>query len=374
MRHFPLGAGRRNVLIIVSVAFVILCSTLLLGKLLPHGKISIALHKFSNYWLGLFIYLLFFIIMTDVLVIVIKQINRYKPLKLLTYSWIYPVSFSVIVVLAAFFVVYGTMHAKNIVTNSYEVTVKKDGGKNENLNIVLVSDFHLGYSVGCAMMESMVEKINVLQPDLVIVAGDIVDNDYDALDDPQKLAEILRGIQSRYGVYATYGNHDVAEVLIGGFSITPKSEAFRDKRVEQFLSNCGFTVLEDEVKLIDDSFYLIGRLDGEKPGDGTTNRASIETLTYGLDPSLPCIVVAHEPDELRKNADCKVDILLNGHTHAGQFFPLTLSQPLVWKNTWGYLKIDEMHDFVSSGIGVYGPNIRVATDSEVMQIKVNFEK
>ena len=69
----------------------------------------------------------------------------------------------------------------------------------KELNVVLVADLHLGYNIGCKQMEQMTEKINKQNPDLVVVAGDIFDNEYEALDDPEKLAEILRGIRSKYG-------------------------------------------------------------------------------------------------------------------------------------------------------------------------------
>ena len=70
--------------------------------------------------------------------------------------------------------------------------------------MVLIADLHLGYNIGCRQMEQMAEKINAQNPDLVVVAGDIFDNEYEALDNPDRLAEILRGIHSKYGVYACY--------------------------------------------------------------------------------------------------------------------------------------------------------------------------
>ena len=63
----------------------------------------------------------------------------------------------------------------------------------DGLNVVLVADLHLGYSIGCNDMEKMVKRINALNPDVVIYAGDIFDNDYDALDDPDRLSQIITG-------------------------------------------------------------------------------------------------------------------------------------------------------------------------------------
>ena len=139
------------------------------------------------------------------------------------------------------------------------------------------------------------------------------------------------------------------------------------------MEKAGITVLEDESELIDQKFYLVGRLDGEKNGRGTSKRKSIEELTADLDQTKPLFVMNHELDELKEYDKAGVDVLFSGHTHAGQFFPLTIVQPFAWKNYWGVKKIGDMYSIVTSGVGVYGPNIRVGTDSEIMVVTVHFE-
>ena len=243
------------------------------------------------------------------------------------------------------------------------------------IKVALVADLHLGYNVGNKKMQQMVEQINDMNADLVVIAGDIFDNNYDALDDPDGLIEILRGVKSGLGTYVVYGNHDVKETLIGGFSITSRTLAFRDPRMDEFLEKCGFKVLTDDVVTLNNgNIYLIGRLDSEKAGDGTSDRMSINNLTAGLDKSKPILLLEHEPANLSGVADCGVDVMLCGHTHAGQFFPLTIVQPFAWQNYHGYLKVGNMHSFVTAGVGLYGPNMRVMTDSEVMEININFNK
>ena len=79
------------------------------------------------------------------------------------------------------------------------------------LKIILLADLHLGYNIGCSQMKQMVMKVNQQSPDLIVVAGDIFDNEYDALDDPDQLVKIFRQLKSQYGVYAVYGNHDIDE-------------------------------------------------------------------------------------------------------------------------------------------------------------------
>ena len=268
---------------------------------------------------------------------------------------------------------FGVYEAGNIKTKHYDISVDKDGGNLSELKLVLVSDLHLGYNIGCRQMEKMVEKINAEQPDLVVIAGDIFDNEYEALEDPDRLIEILSSIESRYGVYAVYGNHDVDEKIIGGFTFDWKSPKESSEEMDEFVSRCGIRLLCDEYVLIDDSFYLYGRPDYERPGKNVTERKSPEELTAELDLSKPVIVIDHEPRELSELSEAGVDLDLSGHTHDGQFFPLNLtSRYLTWENSAGLLKKGNMTSIVSSGVGLYGPNIRVGTDAEVCGITVHF--
>lgn len=144
--------------------------------------------------------------------------------------------------------------------------------------------------------------------------------------------------------------------------------------MEKFLDAANIHVLTDDVlDAADGQIQIIGRLDGEKAGNGTKNRAALGTLIAECDQRKPIILLNHEPNGLQEAADAGVDLMLCGHTHAGQFFPLTIVQPFAWENYWGIKKIDNMYSIVTSGIGVYGPAVRVGTNSEVMQIKVHFE-
>lgn len=360
---------------IVIVIYLCFAMTLIVGGLLPLGDLKTILMRIGNIWLGTYIYILMNIFIVDVIGFILKLINRKKNLPIFQSLYRYYITGIVVIICSVVFSVAGLIHAKHIKLNTYEITIDKNLESMDSMRIVLVADLHLGYNSSFREMEKMVNMINAESPDLVVFAGDIFDNSYDAVYQPEKLTKLFATIESRYGVYAVYGNHDVDETLIGGFSVAEDKYAFRDERMDQFLLDSNMIVLEDEVTSIaDDNIYIIGRLDAEKAGDGTNNRKSIEELTKGLDHSKLIIDLEHEPVELGRVSASGVDLMLCGHTHAGQFFPLTIIQPLVWENHWGLKKIDQMYSVVTSGIGVYGPDMRVFTDSEVVSIQLHFKQ
>lgn len=353
--------------------YIILSSALFFGAFCPEGSFKRVTCAIGNVWLGFIILLLFFGLVADLIVLALKLIDRKKEVFLLRNKYgTFIIGISVIG-LSAVLSIYGAIHANQVVTTSYEIEVEKSVEGIDQMKLVLVADMHLGYSVGCEQMEQMVERINEQNPDLVVFAGDIFNNNYDALDDSERLKQLFLSIQSTYGVYAVWGNHDVKETLVGGFSVSPKSEAFRDERMEQFILGCGMTLLMDDVtEFADGKIQLIGRLDEEKAGDGTDNRKELSELLANVDKEKPVFVINHEPTHLSDYAALGVDVMLSGHTHAGQFFPLTLTTPFAWENAWGIKKVDQMYSIVTSGVGFYGPALRIGTDAEVMAVTVKF--
>ena len=231
----------------------------------------------------------------------------------------------------------------------------------------------MGYNIGRKSMRDMANLINAESPDIVVIAGDIFDNEYKALDNPDELAEIFRGIKTKYGIYACYGNHDVAEQLLAGFTFSDENKKQSDARMDEWLDNAGIKLLQDDYVLIDDSFYIYGRPDYQKPGRGIDKRKSPSEITENLDKSKPIIVLDHQPRELGELADAGVDVDLCGHTHNGQLFPGNPLIKLFWENACGYLKKGNMHNIVTSGVGLFGPNMRIGTNAEICPVHIIFK-
>ncbi len=250
---------------------------------------------------------------------------------------------------------------------------KEVQGEDGDLTIALLADLHLSVNSSPKHIQEVVDLTNAQNPDLIVVAGDIFTSSYKALSHPSKYASILRGLKARYGVVAIYGNHDVEEVLFGGFAISPVSEAFRSPQMEDFMRECGFTLLEDESLVLEGTnIQLVGRVDGKKAGDGSRNRLSPQDLLKGLDITAPILVLEHEPDEYQDLAEAGADLVLSGHTHNGQIFPGNLIIRLFHENPYGYRCLYDIHTVVTARVGYYGPPMRVGTNSEVVLIRLRF--
>ena len=356
-------------IIIFIVSFVAL--SVLTSFMLPSSPFQRWLKLISNYWLGTLLYIIMTVGIVDIIRLILRRfkwINQDKLRSRRTFVITGALSLALILSLS----IYGIYNAHNIRTTSYEVSIDKSAADLASLNVVLVADLHLGYSISNWHMTQMVDKINQMDADLVVIAGDIFDNQYEALEDPEELIKIFKDIESTYGVYACYGNHDVQEKILAGFTFNQNASKESDIRMDQLLDKADITLLRDETVLIDNAFYLSGRPDHERPGRGITVRKTPAELTAKLDHSKPIFIIDHEPLELQELADAGADLDLCGHTHDGQMFPGNLLTDLMWENSCGYLKKDNMHNIVTSGVGVFGPYMRVGTKSEICFIKVNF--
>lgn len=207
----------------------------------------------------------------------------------------------------------------------------------------------------------------------ILFAGDIFDNTVEGVDDIDSVRESLSSLDSKYGVYAVWGNHDIDERLFSGFSVEKKSKVRRSKEMEDFLDECGIVTIEDTSVLIDDSFYLVGREDYSKPGDGEKERKELGALLEDEDMDKPVFLLDHEPRKLEEPADAGVDAMFSGHTHDGQFFPLNISCKLIWENSSGVMKKENMYSVVTSGVGVYGTDMRVGTDADITVVNIDFK-
>ncbi len=325
----------------------------LLAPVLPHymGQIIIVL---GSYWMAFMYYLLIILITIDAVRLLDKW-TGFLPAVIknapATAGW------AVIVIVTAI-VSYGAWNAHHPVVRDYELTLNKKSSSLDTLHVAAVSDIHLGWINGLKQTRLMTDMINGLNPDIVLLPGDIIDEGID-LSTEEKIPELLRTLRPALGSYAIMGNH---EYISGNADM-----------VELYLEKAGVTVLRDEWKEFS-GFYLIGRDDNSRQYYGGSPRQDLDTIMEGIDKDkLPVILLDHQPSDLQTAEQAGIDLQLSGHTHRGQIWPNNYITGAIFEEDWGYLRKNKLHLIVSCGYGTWGPPIRVGNRPEILNIRIKFE-
>lgn len=360
---------KKYIKIIIICLVVSIASPLAITVLLPAGNLKSIIYRIGFLWLGTLIFISISVIVSDIVRIIIKHKKPdFITKKLFIMTGVWCLTFSICMSS------YGYINAKNIKTTNYTIKINKQIKNHNDLKIVLISDLHLGYNIDNSHISKMVQKINQQQPDLVVISGDIFDNDYEAILEPNKIIQTLKNIQSKYGVYACYGNHDIQETILIGFTFdNPHDKDESDIRMDEFLKKANIHLLHDEGVLIDNSFYLFGRADRQKPGKNIKKRKTPQQITQNMNKNLPIIVLDHQPDQLQDLADAGVDLDLSGHTHNGQIFPCNILTSFIWENSYGCIQKDNMYSITTSGVGLFGPFMRIGSNGEICTITIRFK-
>ncbi|WP_027091443.1 metallophosphoesterase [Cohnella thermotolerans] len=275
----------------------------------------------------------------------------------MTASFVPAAGWTVLALLAAL-VAWGSYNAWSPVVRSYEIKVDKKTELTEPLKITVVSDIHLGNTVGNRHLDRLVPLVNGWEPDLILLAGDVIDDSIEPFV-RNGMANRLGRLQARQGIFAVLGNHE----YYGG-------------HIEEYVERMraiGIPVLRDETAIVAGGVQIAGRKDKTAEAMDPAGRKPIRDLVASFDPERPIVVMDHQPYQYDLAADAGVDILVSGHTHRGQFAPNHWVTARLFELDWGYLRKRQMHAFVSSGFGTWGPPIRLASRSEIIQITVRFK-
>lgn len=263
----------------------------------------------------------------------------------------------VVFILVTVTVVGGYINTKMIVAKKYNLKIKKHAGELKSLNVVMASDIHLGTILGKSFLNNIVNRINELKPDIILLAGDIIDEDLAAVI-KNNVGEELIQLKSKYGVYAITGNHE----YIGGV-----------ENAYKYLIAHGVNVLRDRYEKIDNSFYVVGREDRSIRQFAGRQRKELKDIMAGIDKSFPVIMMDHQPFGLNEAQENGVDLQLSGHTHNGQLWPFNYIIEKIYDLGWGYKTNGNTHYYVSCGVGGWGPPVRTGSRPEIINIKLNFE-
>ena len=333
----------------------ILALTFVLGQFLERGNphdITKIISSIGSFWLGWFFYLLLIVILVDFL----RLFNYFLPF--IKGQLIPNISngvflFYFVLIASVTIVFYGYINARSPIVNTVKITLDKPLSK--NLKVVLVSDLHIGAIVGNPKIKKMVDKINQLNPDIVLIAGDLVDhNPKFAIKD--EVGKQFLKLHPPMGIYAITGNHEYigqAEVSIA------------------YLSKFGIHYLRDSVVKINNEFYLAGREDRQMQQIMAKKRQSISQILSGVDKNLPVILMDHQPVEYNRAIAEKVDLMVSGHTHKGQMWPMNYITKAVFENHYGLYKKMNTWFYTSNGYGTWGPPIRVGNRPEIVVIEIS---
>ncbi len=357
LQSIPSGSSLRNA---YTVVFWIIALSFFGGRLLENVRasaLSDVLVWMGSFWIAAMLYLLLAVVLLDLA----RFFNHFFPFfpSLITdhYDRAKYITSACILGIVGLLLIAGHINSIIPCTRKLNLRIAKSAGDLKRLNIVAASDIHLGTIVGRARMDSIVKTINSLRPDLVLLPGDIVDEDVAPVI-KQNLGEALTKIESRFGVYGVTGNHE----YIGGV-----------ERACDYLTSHDIVILRDQSIKIADSIYIVGREDLSKNRLAGKKRRELSEIMREVDTRCPVILMDHQPSALNEAAKQGVDLQLSGHTHKGQLWPINYIVHAIYELDWGYKKIGDTHYYVSSGVGTWGPPIRIGSRSEIVQIQIEFE-
>ncbi len=343
--------------IIYSILFIIAASSYIMAKFFSERLpdfIYVILIWIGSFWFMFLFYFFLSVLLID-LIRLLDKVFHFLPKML--YQDINKTKFFVfliVLITTVSFTVYGYLNRASIKVKELSLELSENHIK--EYKIIFFSDLHISVINNHSFLSMLVEKINSLEPDLILIGGDLVDERVAKLK-KLKLVNELKNLKSKFGVYSITGNH---EYINGGDSVI------------SYIESLGIKFIRDEIVEIDSSFCVIGREDYSKKNFVGRNRKSLEELLKTLNHSLPKILLDHQPLNLNDAVHNNIDLQLSGHTHHGQIAPANLITKLVYEVSWGYKRKGKTHIYVSSGIGTWGPPVKIGNDAELILIKFRF--
>lgn len=344
----------------IKILFWVLALAFLTGRILEKiwlSEFTMGITMVGSYWLAAMIYFLIAVILIDLIRLADYLIPFFPAILKSNLPEIRRLLFYGIMAITGTSMIYGHFNARRPVVRNLEISIPKPAGEFSDLHITLVSDLHLGSILAKKHLGRIVSKINNQNPDLILLAGDVIDEDLDPVI-RKDLGSELNQLKAKLGVYAVTGNHE----YIGGI-----------EEAAAYLKKHGVRLIRDSVVLIENSFYLVGREDRDRPRFAGKPRKELHEIIEGVNRNLPLILMDHQPFTLNESLQNGIDLHLSGHTHNGQIWPLNYIIDSIYEVGWGYKNKEGMHVYVSSGVGTWGPPIRIGTRPEIVNIRVKFQ-
>lgn len=321
-------------------------------------SVSGIINLIGSYWMVVMVYLLIILPLVDLILFLNRRVS-FLPKNITQAANISVIWGVLVITFITTLLIYGTWSGRSPNITTYNLDVSKKAGNLPSLKIAMVSDVHLGSIIDNDRLTKMVDKINEMNPDLVLLAGDIIDNKLEPFV-KQNMGSNFKRLNSKYGVYASMGNHETFNRNLD--------------EVEKQYEQADIVVLRDEAVLVADSFYVIGREASSRDSTVKRERKELSKIIEGIDKNKPLILMDHEPSNLHEPEEQGVDLQVSGHTHKGQFTPVNIITGLIYEVDYGYLKKGDTSVVVSSGFGTWGPPVRIGSRSEIVEINLKFQQ
>lgn len=328
-----------------SVLYLLLAG-LVLAPLMSDNRL---ICDVGSVFMGFFMYLFIFSVLADIVLLVLRlaSVSIGNSGLVITGSAVLILSFAVCL--------FGFLHAENLKIASYRVDTNRSA-LSSPVKIVLISDIHLGAARSEARLKKTVDAINEQDADIVCIAGDIFNNDFSKVRNPDSVASVLRSIRSRYGTFACLGNHD------SGSGIEDMLRLLKDSNIQ---------LLSENYAVADGKCIICGRADSSPIGGAGTLKRKSSFSAPDNPEHVPVIVLDHNPSHISDYSG-SADLILCGHTHRGQVFPGSLITHSMYEVDYGFFRKDSSSPYVivTSGSGCWGPPIRTGSNCEIAVIEL----
>ena len=294
------------------------------------GKLSDWLYFASASWLGIIFILCSGVIFYE-LVVLITGVDSVG-------------LFSIILAASALVGVYSIFNGSRLVTKEYEIELPN---LQKEVRFVHLSDVHIGTVHKEKYLQRVVDLTNKQNPDFILMTGDLFDGSIPVKEEMLKPLDDLEADS-----YFSTGNHEEYEGL---------------DFVRRTIKNLKMKLLDSEM-IVHDGIQIIGVNDRQS----IPKNISLDSILSGIDinPDVPALLMYHTPVEWEAARKHNIEIMLSGHTHAGQVFPFNFAVRIFFKYVNGWYKKDGKFLHITPGTGTWGPPMRLGSKNQVTVIKL----
>ncbi|MBW6516298.1 MAG: metallophosphoesterase [Candidatus Cloacimonetes bacterium] len=324
---------------LIILVLLVLTFVLVWGELLKRIWGVYWLSLIGNIWLGVLAILFTLMVINLLILLIIPKISRY--------------STTLLLFLAVFLSIvsyYNNLRPPQII--EYDIYSDKISEDADPFKIVLTSEFHLMSNTNIKRLERNLIAINRLDPDAIIIAGDLIDEPYDKL---KHLAPYFYTLNPQLGIYAVPGNHDYYSKIGSYYSFTQDAGIIN--------------LLNDNIYITEDII-----LAGVTDRTASIDPPDVEKAMKGIDTDKYIIFISHQPLYYKEAISYSADLILGGHTHRGQIPPLSFFIGLFFRYPYGLYEENGVSIYTTSGIDTWGPPMRLFSRNEIAVFNIYPQK